>query len=67
VKKAWKTFHSWWKKTYKGHGKPVSRSAMPANVAEALKIITEAPIPDHPDKTGADSCYVNGVNSLLID
>jgi hypothetical protein len=43
LKVAWKTFHNWWKKHFKGE--PVYRAKMPPKVAEALEKITNAPIP----------------------
>jgi hypothetical protein len=65
LKVAWKTFHNWWKKHFKGE--PVYRAKMPPKVAEALEKITNAPIPTLEGYTGADSCYVIGVNMFLTD
>ncbi|OGC38959.1 hypothetical protein A3K42_00350 [candidate division WWE3 bacterium RBG_13_37_7] len=65
MKAAWDTFHDWWKNHFEG--KPIKRSDMPPEVSEALRQITEAPIPGYDGTTGADSCYVRGVNMNLID
>ncbi len=66
IQKAWKTFDSWWQKIFDGANR-VNRSKMPSKVAEALKQITEAPIPGYDDLTGEDSCYVVSVNNFLTD
>ncbi len=66
IKKAWRSFHNWWKKNYDGVN-PVSRSKMTTRVSEAFKQITEAPIPGYDGKTGKDSCYVIGVTARLCD
>ncbi|MFH1898898.1 MAG: hypothetical protein ABIJ82_00290 [Patescibacteria group bacterium] len=66
MKATWDTFHDWWKKNFNGDA-PVSKSTMPPEVAEALKKITEAPIPGYEGSTGVDSCYVIGVNMNLVN
>jgi hypothetical protein len=65
VRDAWEKFDTWWHQHYTGDG-PVYRSTIPADILEALRIITEAPIPGYNGATGADSCYVIGVTGLIV-
>ncbi|KKU11037.1 MAG: hypothetical protein UX65_C0002G0029 [Parcubacteria group bacterium GW2011_GWB1_46_8] len=66
VKDAYKTFDDWWQNVL-ALDNPVSRKDMPANIAEALETIKAAPIPGHEGATGADSCYINGVEMQFAD
>lgn len=66
VKKAWALFDDWWHKHFTGDA-PVNRSSMPKEVATAFDTIKNAPIPGYDGATGADSCYVIGVEKHLID
>lgn len=65
VKKAWETFHQWWVENFDGCS--VRRSSMPEDVKNAFQIMQNAKIPRYDGATGADSCYVMGVNRYLID
>lgn len=63
VKKAWETFHAWWRE----QDRPVSRTTMPEDIKQALMIMKEAPIPGYEGAHGSDSCYVLGVEANMID
>jgi hypothetical protein len=65
VKAAWETFHEWWEAQEEEHPK---RSDMPQEVAQAYEIIKKAQIPGQPEGTTCEqSCYVIGVEKMLID
>jgi hypothetical protein len=66
IQKAWRIFDCWWGKNFDGANQ-VSRSKMSSKVSEALKQITETPIPGCDGLTGEDSCYVVSVNNFLTD
>lgn len=66
IKKAWEVFDKWWQKAQKSGG-PIRRSDMPKGVTRAMQDILEAPIPGHDGATGADSCYMIGVQAQLAD
>ena len=65
VKVAWHTFHDWWTEI----DKPFSRSDMPEEVAQAMELILETPIPGYEETgaTGKDSCYFVGVLAQMTD
>jgi len=63
VKEAWNTFDEWWKSVEK----PASKATMPKKVGNAMQIILNAPIPGHEGATGADSCYIAGVQMQMTD
>jgi hypothetical protein len=63
VKQAWDTFHSWYSKQ---ETTLIKRASMPRGVREAFETIKATPIPSSPGKTGADSCYVIGVENRLV-
>lgn len=66
VKAAWEKFDGWWKQAQDGEVE-MSRSAMPADVRQAMETIKSSPIPDSEGYTGADSCYMVGVEGQLED
>lgn len=67
IKAAWTTFHEWWVKARDdADGELVDSNKMPANVREAYDLINGTPIPARDDgATGADSCYMIGVNAQM--
>lgn len=68
VKAAWETFHGWWKDACeKTDGELVDPKTMPTDVRKAFDLINETPIPTYEDATGADSCYMIGVKSQMLD
>ncbi len=66
IKNAWETFNDWWQNVL-ADGNPISRKNIPENIVEAYEIMKAAPIPEHDGATGADSCYVYGVEMRLVD
>lgn len=69
LKVAWETFDAWWTEAHqKADGDSVSRSSMPQGVRQAMELILTTPIPGYEGEfTGADSCYMVGVNSMMTD
>lgn len=69
LKAAWITFDAWWKEAQENSdGDPVPRSSMPDNVRQAMDLILATPIPGYEgEATGADSCYMIGVTSMMTD
>lgn len=67
VKAAWTKFHEWWVEAReKADGELVDPNTMPMDVREAYDLINETPIPARDDgATGADSCYMIGVNAQM--
>jgi hypothetical protein len=68
LKFAWWYFNSWWKmaKRKAGHNL-VDRKSMPKLARWALELIKKTPIPGFKNATGADSCYIIGIESLMTD
>jgi len=67
VKEAWAKFHAWYEEVPRDENGQISRSHMPREVKEAMKVVLEAPIPGYDGHTGEDSCYMVGVLSYLVD
>lgn len=69
VKAAWETFDAWWQQANEAAGGgSVSRSSMPDDVAAAMDLILETPIPGYDSSiTGAHSCYMLRVGRQMVD
>jgi hypothetical protein len=67
LKAAWETFNTWWQEALADSDGTVSRGSMPEDVTLAMKLILTTPIPTYDNATGADSCYMVGVQGLLTD
>ena len=67
VKVSWALFHDWWKKARRDSDGNVSRKDMPEDVAQAMQVVLQASIPGHDGCTMEKSCYMRGVQSLLVD
>jgi hypothetical protein len=67
LKKAWLKFDAWWQQTLQNATdfEPIDRSLMPEDVKAAMKLIKETPIPGFEPYTGADSCYIIGVEMQM--
>lgn len=63
VQIAYECFHRWWEQS----SDDPKRSDMPTEVAEALALIKQTPIPGLPGYTCADSCYIIGVEENFVD
>lgn len=67
VQAAWTAFDKWWKSAPRNEDGLVKKSDMPEPVSQAMSLILEAPIPGADGATGADSCYMIGVQGSMVD
>lgn len=68
LKSAWRVFDKWWQKVrQESSGDLIDRNSMPPDVKSAYDLIKSTPIPGIEDSTGADSCYMIGVDSMMTD
>lgn len=69
LKSVWIKFDTWWKKAQEStlEGELVDRKTMPNDVKGAMNLILETPIPGFEGATGADSCYMIGVQNQMTD
>lgn len=70
VQQAWDLFDKWWKaeeqQAILEQGKQISYSQMPEDIKAAFELIMNTPIPGHPGHTGKESCYLTGVQSMMV-
>jgi hypothetical protein len=69
LKLAWRTFDAWWKLANKAaakNGGQIHRNSMPAFVKAAMDLICSTPIPTM-SATGAQSCYMKGIEMEMVD
>jgi hypothetical protein len=64
LKAAWITFHTWWSES----DQTPRQSDMPKEVKEAMDLILVTPIPGYEKEgyTGKDSCYMIGVQMMML-
>jgi len=71
LKAAWTKFDSWFQnaRDESDFDEPIDRSTMPDDVKAAMDLIKKTPIPGFESEgyTGADSCYMIGVEMFLTD
>ena len=66
---AWNKFDAWWQKALQENSdfEPIDRKLMPEDVKAAMELIKETPIPGFEGFTGADSCYIIGVEMQMTE
>lgn len=69
LKEAWAKFDAWWKQAQEStkEFELIDRKTMPADVKAAMELILKTPIPGWDGYTGADSCYMIGVQMMMTD
>jgi len=67
VKTSWALFNEWWEKALRDDDGKVSRKDMPEDVVQAMHVVLQASIPGYDGCTMEESCYMIGVQSLLVD
>ena len=63
TQRAFEIFDAW----FKNQDPPRRRADMPDDVAKALVTIKGTPIPGYEPRTCAESCYVIGVERMLVE
>ena len=69
LKAAWAKFDEWFKKAqeFTPCDEPIIRETMPKDIKMAMDLILKTPIPGYPGYTGADSCYMSGVEMQISE